>query len=282
MKIALCQMDSQNNTERNLNKVAKMIQEAAYKQADLIVFPEVVDYCGQDMQAYAQPIPGKISQFFSDCAKKYHTYIYAGSINEKTNEKPKNTSLLLDDGGKIIAKYSKLHMFDVNLENFSYKESDAVQPGSHISICATPYGNIGMSICYDVRFGQMYRLMAKAGAQILVVVANFTKPTGMAHWETLLKARAIENTCFVAACGQTGKKTELGMEAYGHSMVIDPWGRIIACADSEETIVYADIDLTEIERVRKQIPSLQNDREDIYTLSSTSIQWYNTSRQKGG
>lgn len=262
MKIACIQMDSQESTETNLKEMKQWIDQAS--DADYIFFPEAVDYCGNDFDRHAYPIPGLVSNQFANFAKEANAYLYAGSIAEKTNGMPKNTSLFFNPEGKIIGRYSKTHLFDIDLDQQSYRESSWMQAGDSYSVVETKDTIFGMSICYDLRFPIMYQKMAQAGAKILVVVANFTKPTGQAHWHALLRARAIENTAYVIATNQVGTKESLHMEAYGHTMIIDPWGKIIAEADGNSAqIVWADIDLEKVEKVRKKIPCLKNEREDL-------------------
>ena len=178
--------------------------------------------------------------------------------------------MLFSPEGRCVAAYRKLHMFDVNVEDGpSYRESDEIIPGATVCLADTDLGRLGLSICYDLRFPQLYRLMADNGAEVLIVSANFTDSTGEAHWEPLLRARAIENTCYVLACGQCGQKP--AFKAHGHSMVIDPWGRILAEAGEKEEILYADISSEVLKKTRKQIPCLQNQREDLYQLQCSSV-----------
>lgn len=262
MKIACIQMDSQESYEENLKEMKKWID--ASKEADYIFFPEVVEYCGKAFKAHAQSVPGDFTTHLSRWAKDAKAYIYAGSITEKKEGKTWNTSLFFNPEGKQIASYSKTHLFDIDLDEQSYRESSWVEAGNSYSVVTTKDTSFGMSICYDLRFPYMYQKMTKAGAKVLVVVANFTKPTGVAHWESLLRARAIENTSYVIAVNQCGKKESLNMEAFGHTMVIDPWGEILAQAKGENAqCVWADIDLKKVDQVRQKIPCLKNEREDL-------------------
>ena len=174
--------------------------------------------------------------------------------------------MLISPEGKILATYSKLHMFDITLaDGTPYRESDRVKPGDSIVTVETELGIFGMSICYDVRFPEIYRLMALRGAQVIFVPASFTMPTGKDHWEVLLRARAIENGCYIVAAGQIGQKPAYA--AYGNSLVADPWGTVIARSKDAPGITYAEIDLDYLEKIRKQIPSLENRRSDLYEVS---------------
>jgi len=171
-----------------------------------------------------------------------------------------NRSFLVDPGGRIVARYDKIHMFDIDLPGGeSYRESNAYRPGGATIVVDTPWGRLGMSVCYDVRFPHLYRALAQAGADFLVVPSVFTVPTGNAHWHLLLRARAIENGCFVFAPAQWGEHTA-GRRSYGHSLIVDPWGEVLADADDGVGIISARIEVARIAEVRRMVPSLQHDR----------------------
>ncbi len=273
-KIALAQINSDENIEKNLQKIEGMIGEAAANGADLIAFPENAEYIGTDYPGNAQKVPGPVTDSFSAWAKQYGIYIHCGSITQKREGgTPYNTSFLWNKDGELIGKYSKLHMFDIDMdEGPSYKESDETSAGNEIVVSRTKLGDFGFAICYDMRFPEIFKLMAVNGAQVIFVPADFTMNTGKDHWMALLRARAIENTCYIAAPGQIGQKPEF--MAYGKSMVIDPWGNVVAMASDEEQVIYAQIDTDLIDKVRRQVPSLQNVRRDIYTLQSDCIKVY--------
>lgn len=273
-RVALIQIHSIDNIKENLIKIEKNIREAAAAGAEFIMLPETAEYIGRRMKENAVENPAKLSEFYGKLAGELHVYLHCGSFTERVGDgKPSNTSLLFDPEGKQIADYSKIHLFDVDVtDGPSFQESKKILAGDHLSLAETKLGNIGMAICYDIRFPQMFSVMAKGGAEIFTIAANFTKPTGKAHWEPLLRARAIENTAYVLACNQCGVNTVC--EAYGHSMVIDPWGNILAEAGEQEEILYATIDPAEIVRVRREMPSLANVREDIYTLESGAIRTF--------
>ena len=269
-RVALVQMDSQWDREENLRKMDERTRAAAKHGAALVVFPETAEYIGPDMAGHASPVPGEITERFSDMARKNGVWLHTGSITEKYEKKTRNLSMLFSPDGRGAASYRKLHMFDVNVEEGpSYRESDEILPGETVCLADTDLGRLGLSICYDLRFPQVYRLMADHGAEMLIVSANFTDSTGEAHWEPLLRARAIENTCYVLACGQCGQKP--AFKAHGHSMVIDPWGRILAEAGDKEEILYAEISSEVLKKTRNQIPCLQNQREDLYQLRCGSV-----------
>ena len=194
-------------------------------------------------------------------------YIQGGSVTEalEGEKRSANTSVLISPQGTILASYRKMHMFDITLtDGTPFRESDRVKPGDTIVTAGTELGVFGLSVCYDVRFPELYRLMALRGAQVIFVPASFTMPTGKDHWEVLLRARAIENGCYIVAAGQIGTKPAYA--AYGNSLVADPWGTVVARARDEEGLVFAEIDLDYLERVRRQIPSLENRRTDCYEI----------------
>ena len=268
--IAVLQMDSQNNVEDNLKTVVEFIGEAAGRGAKLIAMPENMNYIGADIAERAEEIPGGATfQLLSSLAQKYGAWLHCGNIYEKNPNDPRpfNTTMIISPKGELVAKYRKIHPFDVVIPNGpSNRESEHVCPGNEIvSVDTGEVGCLGLSICYDMRFAELYRIMALDGAQIFMVPANFTMPTGKDHWETILRTRAIENGCYVAAPAQYGIKPKF--QAYANSMVIDPWGNVIARASNYPQVITAEIDLDYIDKVRRQLFTLENRRPDIYSLS---------------
>ena len=270
-QIGLVQMDSGDDWEQNRRTMESYIREAAQAGADLVIFPETANYIGRDFRGHAEELSGPAAEFFREQAAKYGLYLHCGSITEKVAAgPPRNTSLVFGPDGSLLGKYSKLHLFDVELEDGpSYRESDDVAGGEEITLLETPLCTMGLSVCYDMRFPELFRLMAEQGAQLLINCANFTANTGKDHWEPLLRARAIENTCYVAAVGQCGRKPKY--QAWGHTMLISPWGDVIASLENEPGLLTGEIDLGQLEQVRGQIPSLKNVRKDIYSLESSRI-----------
>ena len=275
-RTGLIQMDSSDDWESNKTQAERYIRNAASEGAELVILPETVDYIGTDFCAHALPVPGPVTDFFREQALKYGIYLHCGSVTEAVPEgAPRNTSVVFGPDGSILGKYSKLHLFDVELEDGpSYRESDDVSGGDEITLIETSLCTIGLSVCYDMRFPELFRLQAEQGAQLLINCANFTENTGKAHWEALLRARAIENTCYVAAVGQCGIKPKF--KAWGHTMLIDPWGDIIAKVPQaqEPGIAVGEIDLEKLCKVREQVPSLKNRRTDIYRLDSKKIHYF--------
>lgn len=272
-QIGLVQMDSSDDWDHNRRQAEAYIREAAAEGAALVVLPETSDYIGTDFRGRASLVPGPVTEFYREQAVKYGVWLHCGSITEQRTEgAPANTSLVFAPDGRLAGRYSKLHLFDVELRDGpSYRESDDVAAGGEIALVETPWCTMGLSICYDMRFPEMFRLMAERGAELLVNCANFTSNTGKDHWEPLLRARAIENTCYVAAVGQCGQKPRF--RAWGHTMLIDPWGKITARLSREEEpgLAMGEIDLARLRTVREQVPSLKNRRTDIYRLESEKI-----------
>ena len=273
-KAALVQMDSGADEQKNMRRAEALLDRAATAGASLVVFPETVDYIGTEMREHAKTVPGQWDQFFSSKSKDYGIYIHGGSITQRNDRgNPYNTSLMFGPDGSCICDYKKLHMFDVEVaDGPAYRESDGIEPGNEIVLADTALACFGLSICYDVRFPELYRIMAGNGATAMIVAANFTRATGQKHWKTLLRARAIENTCYVLACCQCGDKP--AFTAHGHSMIISPMGEVLAEGGDEETLVMARIAPDEVANTRQQIPSLGNVRDDVYQLTSRNIRIY--------
>ncbi|SDB22050.1 carbon-nitrogen hydrolase family protein [Eubacterium oxidoreducens] len=261
--IAVAQIDSGADIQQNISKMCAMTKEAKQNGADLILFPEHADDLGTGMRKRAQGLDGKLIETMAKCAAEHEIYLHLGSFAQKSDcDKPYNTSVLFDRRGNVIASYQKTHLFEVDMKGkTSVKESDTVSAGNEIVVVDTDFARIGMAICYDLRFPQLFYKMAKQGAQIICLPANFTYDTGKAHWEILLRARAIETTCYIAAADQIGQKPEF--RAYGHSMIIDPWGDKLAEATDEESIIYAEYDTDRMREIRSSMPSLDNAREDL-------------------
>lgn len=267
-KVGVIQINSQANVEENLKTIVRMIEEAVENGAKLISLPEVMNQTSSSKEESVwEEIPGRTINLMLETAKKYGVWIHCGSIKEMDNdEKHFNTSVMVDPNGKILGSYRKLHLFDVDLKDGGrVRESDRSSKGYEIVNIQTEIGNLGFTICYDLRFPELFRILALNGAEIIFVPANFTYQTGKAHWASLLRARAIENGCYIIAAAQIGQKMKF--KAYGHSMIINPWGTVLAEAPDEATIIYADIDLDYVHEIRGQIPSLLNRRADVYSLT---------------
>lgn len=265
--VAAVQMDTQNDKQANWRQMAAFIDEAAAKGAQLVAFPEVVNILSEEPQ-YAEAIPGPTTELLAAKAREHHIWIHGGSISQVNPDGPRtyNTTVLVNPQGEIVARYSKLHNFDMTLpDGSSVRESDRKEPGKEVVTVETELGHLGFAICYDMRFPELFRLMTLAGAQIIFLPANFTMPTGKDHWEPILRARAIENGCYIIAPNQVGVKEKF--VAYGNSMIVDPWGTVIARASDKPGLILAEIDLDYLDDVRRRNPSVANRRTDVYQLS---------------
>ncbi len=267
-KIAVIQIDTKSDLQKNLRKIDEMIEKAVMNGAVFISLPENMHQMNNGIdEMVIEDIPGYTISFMSEIAIKHKIWIHCGSIKEYNEHgKTFNTTVILDPQGEVVGKYRKLHLFDVDLkESGSFRESDKNASGNDIVNVETEMGNLGLTICYDLRFPELFRLLTLNGAEIIFVPANFTSTTGKAHWETLLRARAIENGVYIVASAQIGQKHN--MLAYGHSMIVDPWGEVIAVAPDEETIIYGEIDLDYVYKIREKLPCLKNRRTEVYNLS---------------
>jgi predicted amidohydrolase len=267
LQVALIQTDAGPDPGGNVTEAARLADEAAAGGARLVALPEYLQYRGPDpgYRASARPIPGPFTEAFADVARRRGVWILVGSLAETADDaaRPYNTSVLIAPDGSIAARYRKIHLFDVAVDEGPVDtESARVSPGDEVVVADVDGARLGMSICYDVRFPELYRALALDGAEILAVPANFTERTGRDHWEVLLRARAIENGAWVIAPSQIGGPP--GQPAFGRSMVIDPWGTVVAQAPDSVAIVRAEIDTARVAAVRRQIPALANRRPDAY------------------
>jgi len=260
--VALLQLCSGHDKEANLARALAMSREALEKGARFILLPEVFNFRGdaRDKSVFAKAaerIPGPSSNAFLPLAKTYKASILLGSIIEKTKGlRAYNTSVFISPKGEITAKYRKIHLFDARIGDKIIRESDCFKAGRQLTTVNVGSFKTGLSICYDLRFPKMYRDYAGRGAQMLTIPSCFTRKTGEAHWETLLRARAIENLSYVLAANQVGTD-DRGMQAHGHSMIISPWGEIIAQGSgTAQEIVYGDIDIEEVRKARQILPGI--------------------------
>jgi predicted amidohydrolase len=271
MRVAAVQLNSTADLDRNLDAAERHVRAAAAEGAGLIALPEKWNLLGSpaDLREGAEPLDGRSLTAASSWARALGVSLLAGSIAERADgeEHIFNTSVLLDATGATVATYRKIHMFDVDVGGVSYRESETESPGSDIVVAELESGDesiqLGLTVCYDLRFPELYRILAVRGARLLTVPSAFTATTGRDHWEVLLRARAIENQAFVLAPGQVGSAPP-NYESWGHSMVVDPWGRVLAEEPGGEGFVVADLDLAEQERVRAELPSLANRRPETY------------------
>ena len=268
LRIGLGQLNTKDNVGNSFKQIERLIEESVEKGVQLVIFPEMSTYLSEtSTSANAQTTDGEIISGFKELAKKYKVYIHNGSFIEKSEipDKSYNSSVLISPSGDIEAIYRKIHLFDIDLnKELSYKESDRYKRGESIVNHSSPLGDFGFSICYDLRFPELYRELAFRGAKLIFVPAAFTMFTGKDHWESLLRARAIENQVYIVAPNQIGEHPDNKL-CYGNSLVVDPWGKIIVRASDNVGIITADIDWDYLEEVREKLPSLKNrvDLQDV-------------------
>ncbi len=272
LRTAVMQLNSRDNPAENLATVERFLDRAADMGAQLVGLPEFWTYLGPyaGFAEAAQTIPGPAIERLQEKARRYRMIVHGGSIIERhpdLNGKFYNTSVLINRNGEISARYRKIHLFDVDLANGEkHHESERIAPGNEIVTAEVDGVTFGLSVCYDLRFPELFRSLAVRGAQVLMVPAGFTLHTGRDHWEVLLRARAIENLCYVVAPAHVGKYPP-NRECFGRSMIVDPWGLVLAQAQDMPTIIMADIDLAQIERARAQLPALEHRRPEIYSAA---------------
>lgn len=266
MRVAVVQMSSQANVDQNLARAAELVSRAADLGAELVALPENFAFMGEsdaDKRALAEELPGgPIGKRVADLARDKGIFVVAGGMPEKSGEpeRPFNTSALFAPNGALLARYRKLHLFDVALpDGTTLRESSACQPGDEVVVVDVRGRPLGMTICYDVRFPELYRKLVTAGARMVTVPAAFTLTTGKDHWLTLLRARAIEDQVFVLAPAQTGKHPR-GRQTYGKSSIVDPWGDVLAQCGEGEGVAVATLDFDYQDRVRAALPALAHRR----------------------
>ena len=264
-RAACLQLNSGSDLAVNLATVLDRVTEAAKSGAHLILTPEyslMMDGSGRVMREGALAADGGTTLVeLQNLARQHNVWLLIGSLTLKTGEERiVNRSYLISADGKIVATYDKIHMFDVTLPDGKViRESSSYRPGNSAVIATTPWGNLGMTVCYDLRFPQLFRAVAQQGAQFISVPSSFQRQTGNAHWHTLLKARAIENAAYILAPAMCGEHPG-GRQTYGHALIVDPWGEVLADGGEEPGIVYAEIDPARVAKIRAMMPSLQHDR----------------------
>jgi predicted amidohydrolase len=268
MRAAAVQLNSTADTARNLETAGRLVRAAAADGATLVVLPEKFNVLGDEalMRSAGEPLDGPTGTWASGLARELSIDLVAGSFCESRegHEKSGNTSVHYGPDGGRRAAYRKVHMFDVEVGGVEYRESATEEPGEEIVVSALADGTrLGLTVCYDLRFPELFRILALEGARVFTVPAAFTRITGEAHWEILLRARAIENQCFVVAADQVGSHTP-DKESFGGSMIVDPWGTVLARAEDGEGFVAADLDLAAQDDVRRRLPSLANRVESAY------------------
>ena len=266
MKIALCQFMVEESKIQNLQKAVEFINSAAQAGAELAVLPEmfVCPYQPELFPQYAEEASGLICRTLSQMAQKNQITLVAGSVPEKDGNKLYNTSYIFDRTGQLLGKHRKVHLFDVDLsDGVKVQESATLSPGHQATVVKTSWGKLGTAICYDLRFPELFRQMTLKGASLIAVPAAFNSVTGPAHWEITLRARALDNQLFVAAVSPACNP-RAAYVPYGHSILVDPWGKILVEAGTEEELLLAEVDWDYLEKVRQELPLLQHRRQDLY------------------
>ncbi|MSO73541.1 MAG: carbon-nitrogen hydrolase family protein [Alphaproteobacteria bacterium] len=264
IRVGCVQLNGGQDMAANLARTEALIREAHAKGARFIATPEntpLMEHRADISRAAAEPTAGHPAvKLFASLARELGAYLLLGSHAARGHgERLHNRSVLFDDRGAIVASYDKIHMFDVELsDGATYRESSNFQPGTDAVVADAPFGQLGLTVCYDMRFAYLYRLLAQAGAEILTVPSAFTQVTGEAHWHVLLRARAIETGSYVIAAAQCGSHSG-NRRTFGHSLIVDPWGRVLEDGGTEEGVIVADLDLAKVTEARTRIPALKHD-----------------------
>jgi len=266
LRVGAIQLASGPDRDANLLTITRLIERAAAQGCQVVGLPEVANLRAEPVTlAHGESIPGPTTDALAALARRLGVWVHAGSLLERAPEaEPRlfNTSVLIDPDGEVTATYRKVHLFDVDLSDGSrFRESERVAPGDAVVTTRLGDVEVGLSICYDLRFPELYRRLADGGARLIFIPAAFTAVTGRAHWDILVRARAIENQAFVVAPAQIGGPVGLS-PCYGHSLIVDPWGVVLAEAPDEQTVVVAELDVAALERVRAEFPSLAHRRLD--------------------
>ncbi|ABR49338.1 Nitrilase/cyanide hydratase and apolipoprotein N-acyltransferase [Alkaliphilus metalliredigens QYMF] len=268
VKVAICQMLITEKKSKNLQKAEELIREASGEGAKLIVLPEMFNcpYDNAYFSRFAEEYPGESTQLLSQLAKELGVIIIGGSIPEQEGDRIYNTCFIFGEAGELIGRHRKVHLFDIDVKNgIRFKESDTLTAGEEMTVVETVLGKIGVAICYDMRFPELIRMMALEGAQVVIVPAAFNMTTGPAHWEATIKVRALDNQIYFIAASPA-RNLEASYHAYGHSMLMNPWGDVVNKADETEQILYGDLDFDYLNRVREQLPLLKHRRSELYRL----------------
>ena len=267
IKAAALQMSSTPEKEENVEVAARLVREAASAGAELVALPELWSCHGLEKvyRENAEPIPGPTTKFLGGLARELGVYILGGSIVEGVpgTDRLFNTSTFFDPSGELAAVYRKIHLFDVKAPDREYIESKTIAPGREVVTAKAGAATLGLSVCYDLRFPELYRLLTLRGAEVLAVPAAFTLQTGKDHWELLLRARAVENQAYVVAPAQWGQKAD-GRWTYGRSMIVDPWGTVLGTCPDRDGQALATLDLDYLDRFRTEFPALANRRPEAY------------------
>ena len=267
--LAVCQLRTETDYEETMVKAESLIRDAAASGANVVVLPEMFScpYDKKYFRIFAQMGHADTCRRLAAWARDRHILLIGGSVPETDGELLYNTSFVFDADGNQIARHRKVHLFDVDLPGMRFHESHTFTPGSEITVFDTPFGRFGLAVCFDVRFPELFRSMARRGAEVICLPAQFNMTTGPAHWESTLRTRAVDNEVFFVAAS-AARYEGFSYECWGHSMILDPYGKALAEADEKEQTIFAEIDLSRIAEVRAQLPTFLHLREDIYTVSN--------------
>ena len=266
LKLGLCQMKVTADKAENLRHARELIDKAAAGGAELVMLPEMFNcpYENAAFPVYAEPAGGESWQMLSQAARENGVYLVGGSVPELEDGKIYNTSFIFDREGRELARHRKVHLFDIDVPGGQrFKESDTLTAGDQITLVDTPWGKVGVAICFDIRFAEFFRVMGDAGAVLIAIPAAFNMTTGPAHWDLTFRMRAIDQQCFVAGCSPARDETA-SYVAYGNSLVADPWGSFPLHMDEKEHVQVVELDLSDLEKYRGQIPILSGRRKDLY------------------
>lgn len=268
VKLALCQIRTETDFDVTMEKAARMVREAAQNGAKIVALPEMFN-CPYD-RAYFHTFAARGHEesvkALSAWARENRVLLVGGSVPETEDGKIYNTCFVFDEEGRLLARHRKAHLFDVDIPGMHFHESHTFAPGDAITVFDTPYGPMGVAICFDVRFPELFRAMAERGARVVFLPAQFNQKTGPRHWELLLRARASDNQLYVAGCA-AAKYEGFSYECWGHSTLADPYGMVAASCDETEQILYAELDLSQVDEARRQIPTFPSLREDLYPVA---------------
>ena len=268
MKIALIQMMVNPEKSTNLSRAEKLVSRAAANGADLVILPEMFccEYTDSAFLQNREPNGGIVWQSLASSAAENNVWLIGGSMPEADAEHTYNTAFVFDRGGRQVAFHRKVHLFDINVEGGQqFRESNTFSAGNSITVFDTEFGKMGLCVCFDMRFPELARLMALDGVNVVFCPASFNMTTGPAHWEILFRGRAVENQVFTVGCA-SARNVKASYVSYGNSIVVSPWGEIIARAGAEETILYVELDLDLVHRIRRELPLLSARRTDLYRL----------------
>ena len=269
LKLAICQLRTETELDATMEKTGAMLREAARCGAQIAVLPEMFNcpYAGRYFRQFAALGHEETVKALSAWARETGMLLVGGSVPEREGDRLYNTCFVFDGEGRQIARHRKVHLFDIDLPGMRFRESDTFTPGNAVTVFDTPWGKMGAAVCFDVRFPELFRAMANRGAQIIFLPAQFNMKTGPAHWESTLRSRAVDNELFVAAAS-AARYEGFSYECWGHSLVADPFGSVIAGADETEQILCAELDLERIAEVRRELPTFLHLRGDVYEVAT--------------